>query len=86
MAKIYEDFCQRNCGHLKISERRCYRGECFLKNFFDEVLLKIPQETMVSLSQALHAIRIEEVEEDPLQPTSQRSEGAGKICDSFFQR
>ncbi len=61
MAKIYEDFCQRNCGHLKISERRCYRGECFLKNFFDEVLLKIPEETMVSLSQALHAIRIEEV-------------------------
>jgi hypothetical protein len=61
MAKIYEDFCQRNCGHLKISEKRCYRGECFLKNFFDEVLLKIPQETMLSLSQALHAIRIEEV-------------------------
>lgn len=59
--KIYEDFCQRTCSHLKLSERRCYRGDCYLKNFFDEILLKIPQETMLSLSEALHGIRIDDV-------------------------
>ncbi len=60
MTKIYEDFCERNCGHLKHSEKLCSQGRCYLKNFFDEFSLKIPQEIMTTLSDVLHSIRIKE--------------------------
>ncbi len=59
MPKIYEDYCNRVCGHLKLSERRCFRNECHLKNFFDELLLKIPKETMLSLSDTIRALQVE---------------------------
>ncbi len=59
MAKVYEDYCNRVCGHLKISERRCYRNECHLKNFFDELLLRIPKDAMMTLSDTIRALQIE---------------------------
>lgn len=59
MAKVYEDYCNRVCGHLKLSERRCYRNECHLKNFFDELLLRIPQDAMMSLSDTIRALQLE---------------------------
>ncbi len=59
MAKFYEDYCDRACGHLKLSERRCFRNECHLKNFFDELLLKIPKDTMLSLSDTIRALQLE---------------------------
>lgn len=59
MAKVYEDYCNRVCGHLKLSERRCFRNECHLKNFFDELLLKIPKDTMLTLSDTIRALQLE---------------------------
>ncbi len=59
MAKVYEDYCNRVCGHLKLSERRCYRNECHLKNFFDELLLRIPKDAMMSLSDTIRALQLE---------------------------
>lgn len=59
MAKVYEDYCNRVCGHLKLSERRCFRNDCHLKNFFDELLLKIPKDTMTSLSDTIRGLQLE---------------------------
>lgn len=60
LRKFYEDYCAQVCGSLRPSERLCYKGICHLKNFMESTLLKMPQDTMGTISDALHLMRVEE--------------------------
>lgn len=59
LKKFYEDYCAKACGEHRPSERLCFKGVCHLKNFMESTLLKIPEETMRTISDTLHLMRLE---------------------------
>ncbi|MCK4778287.1 MAG: hypothetical protein KAS39_07880 [Actinomycetia bacterium] len=60
MKNLYDDYCRKVCGHLKVSQRQCFSGGCNLKNFFDGTLMNIPQDTMNAISTIIHTVKLED--------------------------